>query len=429
VSIWTDFGFSESPYAIAPVPPNAEGDRLLVGREDELSQLTTQIESLDTHSTLEGDNGAGKTSLVAVAGYRLMSKSLTSGGRSPLFVPLATPMQLDAADTIESFERDVYFKVARGFIDNADQIRQAGLDLPNVEDVKRWLDSPVFRSGQGGVGLVSAGMGSEPNTSAGFEEAGFRSAVRSWLESTFRSDAAGGFVSTLDNLELLETSQHARQMLEAARDSVFALPGLKWVLCGARGIVRSAASSPRLQGVLAEPLEVGPLPDEIIPEVVARRVEYFSASPDAYVPVDGRGFDHIYRIMHGNLRNALKHSQDYAVWLSTQGTLPSSGDEKLALLEVWIAELAERYEHDTSGVTKRDWEVFDGIVSRGGSCSPGDYEEFGFASNPAMRPHVKQLEDANLVISTIDETDQRRRTILLTPRGWLVNYKRSGYVT
>ena len=41
-----------------------------------------------------------------------------------------------------------------------------------------------------------------------------------------------------------------------------------------------------------------------------------------------------------------------------------------------------------------------------------------------MRPFVKQLEDANLVHSTIDESDQSRRTIVVTANGWLVHYKR-----
>lgn len=39
-----------------------------------------------------------------------------------------------------------------------------------------------------------------------------------------------------------------------------------------------------------------------------------------------------------------------------------------------------------------------------------------------MRPHVKDLEDAGLLVSTQDEGDKRRKTIQITPKGWLVNY-------
>ena len=44
-----------------------------------------------------------------------------------------------------------------------------------------------------------------------------------------------------------------------------------------------------------------------------------------------------------------------------------------------------------------------------------------------MRPHIHALEEANLVTSVIDETDNRRKTISLTPRGWLVQYKLNDY--
>jgi hypothetical protein len=122
---------------------------------------------------------------------------------------------------------------------------------------------------------------------------------------------------------------------------------------------------------------------------------------DAYVPVEAAGFEHIYAVMHGNLRNALKHCQDYATWLADQDKYPDDSKEKLDLLEVWLAEVAERYAQDTSGVTNRGWEAFDGIVERDGSSSPSGFEAFGVSSQPAMRPYVKQLEDANLVASSI----------------------------
>ena len=97
------------------------------------------------------------------------------------------------------------------------------------------------------------------------------------------------------------------------------------------------------------------------------------------------------------------------------------------MLEVWLAEQADRYEEDTKSITKAGWGFFGALLARGGSCSPGDFAQFGFKSQQVMRPYVKQLEDANLVHSAIDESDQRRRTIVVTSNGWLVHYKRSGY--
>ena len=116
------------------------------------------------------------------------------------------------------------------------------------------------------------------------------------------------------------------------------------------------------------------------------------------------------------------------MWVKQQGSLPQEADAKLALLEAWMAEQADRYDEDTRGVKPRAWKVFDQIGDVGGSISPSDYESFTFNSNAAMRPHIKSLEDAQLVDSAIDETDNRRRTIGISARGWIVRYKRSGYI-
>jgi hypothetical protein len=116
MSLWTDLGFRDNPYGVAPIPPTEEGDQLLVGREVEIRQLRRSVESLDTHPTIEGENGVGKTSLVAVAGYRALQEFHRAGSQ-PLFVPVREPFQLSVGDSIDTFERDVYFRLARTFLD------------------------------------------------------------------------------------------------------------------------------------------------------------------------------------------------------------------------------------------------------------------------------------------------------------------------
>jgi hypothetical protein len=104
----------------------------------------------------------------------------------------------------------------------------------------------------------------------------------------------------------------------------------------------------------------------------------------------------------------------------------SNGQVPGKLLEIYLAEISERYTQDTTA-SPRAWAVFDHLVEFGGSTSPGDFADFDFESNQAMRPHVKNLEDANLVTSAVDDTDRRRKTIVIAPRGWFVQYHRSGY--
>jgi hypothetical protein len=433
MTIWNTYGYRDSPYATEPVPPNAEGEQLFVGRADELRRLGLLLTSSATHPTVEGENGVGKTSLVAIAGYHAR-RQFEASETSQLLIPLPEPFQMTPSEDLVSFIRRLYFAVAQAFIDNHDLMRSAGMPVPDTGDVGRWINSPIFSSSSAGATVLGSGLqgshSSSPNTSAGFTEAGFQAAVERWLRECFPSRQAGGFVCVLDNLELLQTHRAARELLEGLRDAAFNRPGLRWVLCGARGIMRSAASSSRLQGVLAEPMELQPLPDESVPDVIARRLEVFQMSDNAYAPVEPDGFLHLYEVGNRNLRNALKYCEDYAFWLSMEGDpWPESAKDKLELLETWMAVTAEKYLVSTGGVGERAWEVFDGIVAKGGSISPSDFEDFGFETSQAMRGQMRALEDSVLVESSVDETDKRRRLIEITARGWIVNYQRSGYKT
>lgn len=429
VSIWTDFGFRENPYSTSQLPPTEEGETLLVGRRRELESLKRLLLATESHPTVEGDNGVGKSSLVAVAGYQLKNEHGT-GGMQELVIPLEEHFQLTPTLSTEELERRVYFAVAHAFIQNHDQLRRGNLDPPNVGDIEQWLSNPQFREG-GGISTPVGGVerpSRSPNTSSGFDESGFRETIRQWLAETFPSAQSGAFICVIDNLELLNTSQAARQQLEELRDSLLSLRGLRWILCGARGIVRSAAASPRLSGVLAEPLEVGPVSDQFIPDVVDRRIGAFKIRNHPFVPIDGHGFLHTYHVLHKNLRDAFQFAQRFAIWLAENQHTPDSPQDRFELLEVWLAEEAEKSEQAAQGVTPRAWEVFDRLREEfSGDCSPGDFESFGFTTNQAMRPHIRNLEEANLVQSRLTDDDRRRKTIGITPAGWLVVYRRAGF--
>lgn len=429
MSLWTDFGFRENPYSAKQLPPTEEGERMLVGRDEELQRLKRILTSTESHPTVEGDNGVGKSSLVAIAGYQMMNEHGT-GGLQELLIPLDRHFQLTAGGSTEEFERHVYFAVAHSFIEHRDRIRGANLDAPALGVIEPWLTSPQS-GGKGGVSTPVGGIDlpdRSVSSSTGFDESGFREAMRQWLRQAFPSPQAGGFICVIDNLELLDTSQAARQQLEVIRDSVLNLPGLRWILCGARGIVRSAAASPRLSGLLAEPMDVGPIPDESISEAVDRRIAVYGHSKEPFVPVDGYGFLHIYHVLHRNLRDTFQYAERFAVWLDGNGYAPASAEERFELLEIWLAEQAEQSADAAKGVTPRAWKVFDLLRTRfDGACSPGDFDSFGFSTTQAMRPHIRNLEDANLVESRLTDDDKRRKTISITPSGWLVAYKLAGF--
>lgn len=425
-SIWPRFGFINNPYDNNNLPGDEVGNKLLVGRDVEIDRISRRVGSGGTHPSVEGPAGVGKSSLLAVAGYRMMQQCL-SAQDGTLFVPTGHFFQ--ATESVEEFEADVYREVAQTLIRNVEAFRRVGLEVPDVSAIDKWLNDAEYRSYQGQLSGIGGGRGSEPNTAAGFLESGFPAAVRMELERLFPEPGAGGVICVLDNLELLQTSGQARDVLEELRDRVFNLPGLRWVLCGSRGIV-SRARSQRLSGVFEVPLILGPLPVDASDDLIARRIDHYSMA-DCYPPVTPQSFEFLYRALNHNLRDALAYAQQFSDWLydeyvKTDRELPPH-HETDSMLQVWLAEQADRAKDEAGGVQRRQWQFFDQLAKNGGSTGASEWEAYGFTTQQQFSAAVTALVTANVVVRETDPDNASRSIATITPQGWLVFFNRNRY--
>lgn len=429
-SIWPQFGFRENPYSHETLPANEEGDYLLVGRDREVQELQRKIGSGGTHASLEGPIGVGKSSLLAVAGYR-MAVSSVQAGAGELYLPALRFFQ--ASEDIDKFEAEVYWTLMQTLIENVDAFHRASLPLPDTAQLDKWLNSPQYRDASGQLSVLGtgagAGGGSTPNTSEGFQQSGFPSAVREQLDRCFPGRSAGGIVCVLDNLELLQDSQTARSTLDAMRDRIFDIPQLRWVLCGSRGIV-SRARSERLSGVFEMPMRLGPLEHEAAVDLVARRIEHYGTG-NAVAPVTPTGFEFIYRAINKNLRDALSYAHQFAEWMYTEylaehKPIPPEPDRD-GLLEVWMTERADQAFDDARGVQARAWQFFQDLAKAGGRAGSAEWERFGYTHQQQMTNAVTQLADVNLMVRETDPENAARTVNAITAQGWLVYFNRNRY--
>ncbi|HRP78203.1 MAG TPA: MarR family winged helix-turn-helix transcriptional regulator [Aquamicrobium sp.] len=173
-------------------------------------------------------------------------------------------------------------------------------------------------------------------------------------------------------------------------------------------------------------MDIAPLSSVSIDQLIASRVKEFREKDTAIPPVGSNSFKHIFSVLNENLRDSLKFSGDFSLWIyeNAQGSRDEQHLDQL--FEIWLADQSEQYSTAIS-VPPRAWKLFDDICERGGSIRPSDYEDFGFNSSQNMRGQVAKLEQADLVISEIDETDHRRKTISVMAKGWLLRHHRTGY--
>lgn len=417
------WGFSENPFNVTSLPPSDIGAELLVGRDSEKATLQRRIYNPPRIPTLEGMNGVGKTSIVNVTAYKCFNDFIEDPDK-PLLIPCRKIFQLTPSSARDTFIRDVLHEVAQTLMDYSSEIEGDRLAaVIEANGLRDWLNSPQIRGFQGNLGPIGAGISAETNTGEGYSLSGFPNAVRNILTAVFPDANSGAVICVIDNLELLQTSEAARNLLEALRDELLTLQGLRWVLCGALGIVHGVASSPRLDGLMFDPIDVDKIPKTSVPDIYHSRIGAFKKTDVPYLPLIEEDFVTLYTILFGNIRALLGHSDEFCQHVCEQEQLPMDNSAKHAAFQDWLnSKSAKAHDAARATVGQRAWDVFKDAVILEGLFAPSDFEHFGFNSLQAFRPHVKDLEDAGLVVSTKDEGDKRRKTIQITPRGWLINY-------
>jgi hypothetical protein len=419
--IYETWGFIGSPFQTTSLPASALGEQLLVGRDSQLSTLMRRIASPPKLATLEGLNGVGKTSVVNVACHKLFTRHVRTG-TGPLYVPCRRIFQLNPEQDLQSFIDNVLMEVAQTLIDRAGYLQESHPGLHTVA-IDRWLNSAQLVSFQAGAFSVQAGYQSETNTSSGYERSGFRKAVAGILEQIFPDAQAGGVICIIDNLELLQSSEAARQQLEQLRDELLNMQGLRWVLCGALGIVYGIVASPRLEGYLHTPIEIGEISDRHAADILSSRLTAFAnGTSSPYLPLRPEDFARLYELLRGNLRSVLSYADDYCQWVADR-VAPTTKAAKQALFDQWLVSLAATaHTAVRQELRPRASQVFQKAIAVGGVFSPSDYEDFEFNSVQAFRPSIRDLEAVGLLVSTQDDGDKRRKTIQVTPKGWLVDF-------
>ena len=433
---YVDWGFLENPLQPNALNPDDRGERLLVGREPEVDVVCRRLHKQKKITCVEGPVGFGKTSLVNIAAHKCF-KAFARKETDQLLIPCRQTFQLDKTDTTESFSQRVFMAVAQTLLELSENMRGLGLSMEGMAQVDNWLNAPRAKAFSMGLGGVSAGMGVAPNASTGFAASGFENRITDWLKEIFRSYGNGGVVCIVDNLELLETTARARTTLEALRDRLFSTMGLRWVFCGAHGVVHSIASSPRLNGFTTRPVvEVNHLSPEATDAVLQSRIREFAVDADrVYLPLLASNFNELYKVLNFNLRDLLSYADNYCTEVFDGGLPPKNDAGKARRFENWLrAETVEQYRSLQSRIQPDAWTVLDTAMGTqlAGTFGPGDYHVFRVndlksLSQETFHKVLRSFEKHGLVDRSVREgdDDEGKQTLYsVTSKGALVHYAR-----
>ena len=427
LNIYREWGFVENPFSVSPLPPSEIGEKLLIGRSSELAALLRRLATPPNIPTIEGLNGMGKTSLVNVALYTY-AKQNVGGQNDPLFLTCRKTFQIRDETDPNEFLGEVLLEVAQLLIKKKDTLIELGYELPRVNEVNRWLNSPEFSTAEVNLAsLVGVGFGRSAG-GQGFEASGFKATVLGWLENIFHTPDRGGVICILDNLEILRKSVRAREILEEMRDPVLSVPGLRWIMAGALGVVYGIARSPRLQGIISRPIELGPLGDDEAPgKILLSRFAAFAVNPSAaYLPVSEATFRYGYSLMNGNIRNVLGLMNDFCQWCADGHLANCHKSDPDHVFHGWLADEALKAYADARDSVRADaWRLFEDIVREKGTMRLPDFRQLSTQQQSELLSRIRELIGAGLVTDVWLTANEVRKTLFVTAKGWLVDHARN----
>lgn len=447
-------GLTENPFLVHALSSDERGKRLLIGRDDELMSVAQRLHKHGKITCLDGHVGVGKTSLVNVAAFNCFQAYL-QGETPQLLIPALHSFQLKKDGNADQFCTEVFQGVAQTLLEYRTHLEQydtAGLALPHLDS---WLNSPIVEhlnmasSGGASIGIpgLGASVGSnrsntkQVNQSAGFSQNGFDTLVKKWLNEIFAVQGNGGVVCVIDNIELLETGTAARRLLEALRDKLFNVNGLRWVFCGANGVIHSLAASPRLTAFLSTPvLNVDNIAPDSIEDLVKARLNEFSTDPEKAendLPITFEDLRFLYRVVNCNLRDLLGLADEFCEFCAQAGKPLRVKESKHEKFNRWLEKATtERYDALSSRVSQNAWAVLDVAMSQlfKGNFGAADYSSFNQNSTipfekSTFSKWLRELVKLGLLSKSFDEDHGdddgfNRDVFSVTAKGALVHYAR-----
>lgn len=417
--------FTESPYSTLPLEASETGLELMVGRDKLMDKLEGKIDFGKLHPTLEGPNGVGKTSLVAVTGYR-MFRRFDRMTNPTLHLPMVERVPANQP-TPNALHFRALLVIAKTLLHHESLFVDLGIKSLAFRELKRWVfdTENISRSGGVGVGFmqVDGGTTRELNTTEGFTEIGFETLVKQCLSEVFEhpSIEGGTIIGVIDNFERLETAYYACKMMEDIRDTTLNLPHVKWVVCGAQELLRVTLRSPQLNGYLGQPLRVEEVESEFVEELIRLRYTHFSTTKtypgDDLMPISPSDFLSLYAALGKNLRETLAQAQEFFdEWILD----PDLG------LWTWFESTGEAALNSIK-IGEKALAMFKLLAEQGGELADNDSTEmrakrFGYTQASNFSAALSELSRQNLLQKSFSEADARRSNYTLTPLGWSAYY-------
>ena len=431
--MWKSLGFSNSPYNTQPLSPCEEDAALLVGRQNEMITLCTEMESnAQGVYVISGQPGVGKTSFFNVTQY-LLENSLAPCGPHLLAARALCPIRPGDDDhTIAQRAVTMLVRSIEAYCTLANRPLP-----PETKKISKWIGARGGGSVDFGINILNFGanfgrsVDLPPYSEATFER--LQDVLTCLISEVVAVLGFDGAFIAIDNLENLE-DRHIGDLLLSFRDTLFQTPNVWWVLIGPSGLGSMIQTLEpkvfeRLSGV---GLELPTIELKELHEAIEKRVQRFHASGDGHAPLPMQVHDHLFKASHGEIRFVFKYGNAICTqFLSGVRTkVLSDGlslnanvvDKALGRILVQqqiperVAEsvltLIVKTELEGLNLKRKDKEIL-AMIGEVGGTRPSNFRDFGLKSIADFSTnYLRKLLDQNLLLKI-----QQGRNVIYKLRG------------
>ncbi len=253
---WKLLGFNKNIYFCDPLQINADGKKLLLGREIEINTYISEIlGEKRSIKIISDDVGVGKTSFINICQYICYRPQINGEldiEKNQLILPSFRSIQINNDDNYESFT----YKITKVLSNNIyNYYRENELDIPDelLDHLEYWIKiKKQVSTTSGSLGatfLGSGGQFSKQSATYSFQE--LRDPIYAFdfiLQIFLKYSGYDGVFLLIDNLDIVDSNQIVN-ILDEIRDDFLIKENVHWILIGNRELGNNLnVRSRRLRG-------------------------------------------------------------------------------------------------------------------------------------------------------------------------------------
>jgi hypothetical protein len=303
-SMWTQFGFSKTPYRTTPLEASAEDFELFTGRVGgESAEILTAMDTTDgSVVVVSGDVGIGKTSFVNIQQHLLATEAAIWG---PELIPCIQMTPLTMEDSITTLARRI---VEDAVLNIEAYCSQHKKRVPTeCKTVRDWLSHRPTKVGfQLTLGLAGAGYQVSLPPVGDATLATWRNILHAIAIEVREILKVDGFTVCLDNAETLTYVELVR-LLMSYRDTLFVIKGVWWIIIGPSELYKQIDALDRRvsQRISGSGVELSHLSIDEFHDLINRRVKVYRKRDDAVSPLSKNLHDLLFQAACGEVRFVL----------------------------------------------------------------------------------------------------------------------------